>query len=110
MSDWLNPVDGGSGGELTYPLTDQQMRYDNVRHKKRLNKSPEKPYVARVFGTFYLSENCDKNARNRAKISAKSKTKKREKPRKHSVFKAFCWRRKRDSNPRAFWANGFQGV
>ena len=33
MSDWLNPVDGGSGGVLTYPLTDQQMRYDDVRHR-----------------------------------------------------------------------------
>jgi hypothetical protein len=38
MSDWLNPVDGGSGGELTYPLTDQQMRYDDVRHRYILTR------------------------------------------------------------------------
>ena len=38
MSDWLNPVDGGSGGELTYPLTDQQMRYDDVRHRYVLTR------------------------------------------------------------------------
>ena len=28
----------------------------------------------------------------------------------HEGWCSFLWRRKRDSNPRAFWANGFQGV
>lgn len=38
MSDWLDQVDGGSGGELTYPLTDNQMKYDKVRHKYVLTR------------------------------------------------------------------------
>ena len=29
-------------------------------------------------------------------------------PWKYVIFKGKMWRRKRDSNPRAFWANGFQ--
>ena len=33
MSDWLDQVDGGSGGGMSYPLTDNQMKYDKVRHK-----------------------------------------------------------------------------
>ena len=28
----------------------------------------------------------------------------------HEGWCSFLWRRKRDSNPRAFWATGFQGV
>ena len=40
-----------------------------------------------------------KNDKNRAKTSEKAITQKREKPRKRSVFKAFWWRRGRDSNP-----------
>ena len=38
MSDWLDQVDGGSGRVLTYPLTDNQMRYDNVRHRYVLTR------------------------------------------------------------------------
>ena len=68
-------------------------------HKRRrflkifLKQSPEKPYVARIFWTFYLSENCEKNARNQAKNTQIRERAKREKPRKRSVFKAFWWRR-----------------
>ena len=40
-----------------------------------------------------------KNDKNRAKTSEKAITQKREKPQKRSVFKAFWWRRGRDSNP-----------
>ena len=35
MSDWLDQVDGGSGG---YPLTDDLMKYDKVRHKYVLTR------------------------------------------------------------------------
>jgi hypothetical protein len=38
MSDWLDQVDGGSGGELTYPLTDDLMKYDKVRHRYVLTR------------------------------------------------------------------------
>lgn len=38
MSDWLDQVDGGSGGGMTYPLTDKQMKYDKVRHKYVLTR------------------------------------------------------------------------
>ena len=32
----------------------------------------------------------------------------KRKPLKRSNFKGFGWRSRWDSNPRAFWANGFQ--
>lgn len=35
MSDWLDQVDGGSGG---YPLTDGLMRYDDIRHRYVLTR------------------------------------------------------------------------
>ena len=38
MSDWLDQVDGGSGGELTYPLTDDLMKYDKIRHRYVLTR------------------------------------------------------------------------
>jgi hypothetical protein len=38
MSDWLDQVDGGSGGVLSYPLTDNKMRYDNIRHRYVLTR------------------------------------------------------------------------
>ena len=38
MSDWIDQVDGGSGGGMTYPLTDNQMKYDKVRHKYVLTR------------------------------------------------------------------------
>ena len=57
--------------------------------KTCLNNSPEKPYVARIFGTFDLLENCEKNARNQAQNVQIRERAKREKPRKRSVFKAF---------------------
>ena len=41
-----------------------------------------------------------KNCEKTSKTSAKAKKPKREKPRKRSVFKAFWWRRERDSNSR----------
>ena len=37
MSDWLDQVDGGSGG-ITYPLTDDLMKYDKIRHRYVLTR------------------------------------------------------------------------
>ena len=34
----------------------------------------------------------------------------KRKPLKRSNFKGFGWRSRWDSNPRAFWANGFQAI
>ena len=39
MSDWLDQVETDSGGEgLTYPLTDDLMKYDKVRHRYVLTR------------------------------------------------------------------------
>lgn len=38
MSDWLDQVDGSSGGAVSYPLTDDTMKYDKVRHRYVLTR------------------------------------------------------------------------
>lgn len=38
MSDWLDQVDGSSGGAVSYPLTDDTMKYDKIRHRYVLTR------------------------------------------------------------------------
>ena len=38
MSDWLDQVDGSSGGAVSYPLTDNTMKYDKIRHRYVLTR------------------------------------------------------------------------
>ena len=65
MSDWLDQVETDSGGGgITYPLTDDLMKYDKVRHryvltsyflnKKTIKKLPNFCLVA-FFISLFLS-------------------------------------------------------